>query len=464
MEIEETAFVCDCEGTGYTGSTCDVLMINVPEFSTLTVNSQIEFYMSSSPDREFILDLISDDRRSLKFIPSSLTFSQTLTHHNITVKARRPGKYTLIYKINDQTIRYQPLPPATILVVNGTVEKSDYFDKYGVKLGVLKPGCCSSETLFQIHCPSSDADPLFLKSTCDWIDKSTFHSPGIIFSSDNKFDMPIAIAGAKVRLRKSDVILSGLSKDEFDSDCNKCSDGSSDTSTQCNALPISLNDVQSFLCHEALASTYFHYSSRLIPKWLKLNALSSNRTHDMHSYVVDLVSSDYLKSVGECSELTTVTDGLYSVMLYGGSLRIKVDKETVHLQSNGSSAFCFAVNLCEGTSSGFYIGVPDEIQTLLQSLEFIRNLRDKGWTITVNSLVISDSSKKMKSDAMAPILYWNGKEFFVSYRQQPNMITSVKFNKQFSNDDTVKADWNFDGDVLWSHDNINKVNAYNNIL
>lgn len=462
MEIEDVDFACDCEGTGYTGITCDILLINVPEFSTLTINSPMKFYMSSSPDREFVLDLVSDDRKSFKVIPSSLTFSQTLTHHNITVKVRKPGKYTLIYKVNDQTIRYQPIPPATILAINGTTEKSDYFDKYGVKLGVLKPGCCSSETLFQIHCPSSSADPLLLKSTCDWIDKGNFYSPGIIFSSDNKFDMPIGIAGAKVRLRKTDVFLSSLSKEEFDSDCMKCGDGSSDTPTECNGMPLSLNDVQSFLCHESLASTYFHYSSKLIPKWLKLNALSSNRTHDMHSYVVDLVSSDYLNSFSECSKLTTVTDGLYSVMLYSGSFRIKVDKEAVQLQSNGSSAFCFGVNLCEGASSAFYIAIPDEAQAVLQSLEFTHDLRSKGWAINVYSLVISDSeiNKKKKSDVVEPIPYWNGKEYFTSYREQPNIITRVKFNKRFSNNDTIKADWNFAGDVLWSHGNINKVRKY----
>ena len=463
---QEADFVCDCEGTGYTGITCDVLLINVPEFPTLTINSPMKFYISSSPDREFVLDLVSDDRNSFKIIPSSLTFSQTVMHHNITVKVRKPGKYTLLYKVNDQTIRYQSIPPATILAINDTTKKSDYFDKYEVKLGVLKPGCCSSETVFQIHCPSRSTDPLFLKSTCDWINKSNFFSPGIIFSSDNRFDMPIAIAGAKVRLHKTDVFLSSLSKEEFDSDCVKCSGESSDNSTQCNGMPISLNDVQSFLCHESLASTYFHYSSRLIPKWLKLNALSSNRTHDMHSYVVDLVSSDYLNSVGECSKLTTVADGLYSVMLYSGSFRIKVGKDTVQLPSNGSSAFCFGVNLCEGASSGFYIAIPDEAQVALQSFKFTHDLRSKGWTITVNSLVLSNSqiSKKMKSDMVEPILYWNGREFFASYREQPNIITGVKFNKRFSSDDTVKADWNFAGDVLWLHDNINKVNACMHII
>ena len=460
METEENGFVCDCDGVGYTGETCDILLINAPELSSLTVNSQIEFFMSSSPDRQFTLDLVSDDRKSLKVKPSSMIFSQTHTHYNITIQAKKPGKYTLKYRVKDQTLKYQPVPPATILVTNGTIEKSNYFDKYGVKPGILKSGCCSSETLLQITCPTSRVDPLFLKSTCGWTEKGILYSPGIIFSSDNVFDMPIAIAGAKVRQQRSSISLLSLSKDEFESDCMKCSDGSSGnilkSDEQCNIMPISLNDVQSFLCHESLASTYFHHSSRLIPKWLKFITLSSNRTHDMHSYIIDLVSSDNLKTIGECSKLTALTSGLYSVLLYSGSLKVKIDKESVLSQSNRSSGFCFAVNLCEGASSPLYIGIPDEAQALLRSLELMRDLNSKGWTITINSLLISDS-KKRKSDIVENIVYWNGKEYFISYRRQPNMVTSVKFNKQFYSDDTVKANWIFSGDIHCLSDDINKV-------
>ena len=461
-ETEETDFVCDCAGVGYTGKICDVLLIDVPEFSVLAVNSETKFSMFSSPDREFTLEIVSDDRRLLKVIPSSMTFSLLQTYHNVTIKARKPGKYTLTYKVNDQTLRYQPIPPATILVTNNTVEKSDYFDTYGVKPGVLKPSCCSSETMFQIQCPFSKASPLFLKSTCGWTEKgSTYFSPGVIFSSDNKFDMPIAITGAKVRLQKSNVNLLSLSKEEFESDCIACSDGSADMPAQCDVIPLTLNDVQSFLCHETLASSYFHYSSRLIPKWLKLNTLPSNRTHDIHSYIVDLMSTDDLKNIDGCGKITTDAVGYYSVMLYSGSLAAKINKESVQFQSDGSSVVCFAVNLCEGSSSPLYIAIPDDIQDVLQSLEFMRDLKSKGWTIAVNSLVISDSQlNKKKSDMVKPISYWNGMEHFILHNQPPNMLTNVKFNKQFSRDDTVKVNWAFSGNVLWLHDNINKVCSY----
>ena len=452
IQTEENTFMCDCDGVGYTGKTCNVLLINAPELSALTVNSEVEVPLSSYPDREFMLHLVPDDRPSLKVNPSMMLFSQEHTNYSVKILARKPGKYRLKYEVNDQTLNYQLVPPAIILATNDMVNKSDYFDKYGVKPGLLQPGCCSYENLLQKQC--SSGVQVILKSTCGWkISKKSPFTTGIIFSSLNSFDMPIAIAGAKVRPRNSEILIN-LNNDEFESNCTECSDTSD---KQCNNKPVSLNDVQSFLCHESLATSYFFQSSRLTPRWLKLNALSSSRTHDIHSYMVKLVYPENLKTMSGCSKLTTVTDGLYSVMLYSGSLRVKIDKESVRFRPSTSSAFCFAVNLCEGKSSPLYIAIPDEAQTVLQSLEFMNDLKNKGWTVTVNSLAVSDAKIHVMSDNIKHILYWNGKQFFNSYEKDPNVLSNVKFTKVFSKDDTVKANWSFSGDVHLVYDDINQV-------
>jgi len=461
----ETTFVCNCDGIGYTGKTCEILLINAPEFSTLAVNSPIEFFMSSYPDREFMLYLVPDDTESLEIKPSYMMFSQGQTHHNVSMIIKKPGKYTLEYKIKDRTLNYQPVPPATILVTNKTVNKSDYFDKHGVKPGILQPGCYESKILSQVKCPSG-VSQLFLKSTCTWTNKTkSFYSAGIIFSSDNKFDMPISIAGAKFKLWKSkpNISPSSLSKDEFEIGNINCNNGSTEnvfkSDSHCNSMPLSINDIQSILCHESLASTYFSQSSKLIPKWLKLNALPSNHTHDMHSYMVDLVYAKGLKSIGECSKIAAVTNGLYSVMLYSGSLQVELNKKSVEFPFNRSSLFCFAVNLCEGASSPLYIAIPSEGQNVLQSLEFMHDLKSKGWIITINSLVISNSQKSMISDMAKPIPYWNGEQFSIPSRQQPKMVTHVEFTKLFSNNDSLNAQWAFSGNVYLFHDTFNKVHC-----
>ena len=436
IQTEGNTFECDCDGVGYTGKTCNVLLINAPELSALTVNSEVEVSLSSYPDREFMLYLVPDDRPSLKVNPSMMIFTQEHTNHSVKILAKKPGRYRLKYEVKDQSLNYQQIPPAIILANNDMVNKSDYFGEYRVKPGLLQPGCCFDENLLHKGC--SSGSQIALKSTCGWsISKKFPYSPGIIFSSVNSFDMPVAIAGAKLRPRSSDILFH-LNNDEFKSNCTECSDASDE---QCKNKPILLNDVQSFLKHESLASTYFFHSSRLTPKWLKLSALSSSRTHDMHSYMVDLVYPQDLITMSECNNLTAVTDGLYSVMLYSGSLRVKIDKETVQFPPSKSSAFCFAVNLCEGKSSPMYIAIPDEAQTVLQSLEFMRNLKIKGWSVTVNSITISDAKIRIMSNEL----------------RDPSVLTNVKFTKLFSKDDTVKANWTFSGDVHLHHDNIKQV-------
>ena len=104
IETEEGTFACECDGVGYTGKTCEVLLIDVPEFSALAVNSPIEVPFSSYPDRDFVLYLEPDDRDSLKVRPKSMMFSQTHTHYNVTVRAKKPGRYILKYTVKDKTL------------------------------------------------------------------------------------------------------------------------------------------------------------------------------------------------------------------------------------------------------------------------------------------------------------------------------------------------------------------------
>ena len=459
-KTEENTFMCNCDDVGYAGKTCNVLLINVPEFSALAVNSPIEFSVSSYPDREFILYLEPDNSEFLNITPSSMMFSPEYTHYNVSVNAKKQGKYTLKYKVNDQTLNYKPVPSAIILATNGNINKSDYFDKYGAKPGVLHPGCYSNQVIHK--CESGPTLELLLNSTCSWTvikrQGTIVHSAGIIFGSVNKLNIPIAIAGAKVRQRKSGALsLTSLSKNEFDKGSNKCNNGSigngSKSDTHCSQ-PLSINDIQSFLCHESLASTYFSQSSKLTPKWLKFKALSSNRTHDIHSYIVKLVNSNDLTTISECSKLTTVTGGLYSVMLYSGSLKVLLHRKSLKLHYNQYSVLCFAVNLCEGDSSPLYIAIPDEVQLILQSSKLMRNLKNKGWTVTINSVVISDS--KFKNIMVEQIEYWNGKELR-NYKKQPRVLTDIKFSKLFAISNNLKANWAFIGKAYWFHDNINQV-------
>ena len=451
--ITEDTFTCDCDGTGHTGESCGVLVINTPDISGLRINSPMNFSVFARPDRSFVLDLVPDNRDAFIIMPSSLMFSELVTQHEISMTAKEPGFYKLEYKIRDDSVNYQPIPPVNILVSENDTGLS-YCERRNITCGLIQPGCCSANETqlltLDFKCPSSENELLF-KSTCGWVTKGTLHSAGIIFSSIDGFDMPVAIAGAQFFPQMTHIDLQGLTASEFDHGCVACSGASN-----CQVERLSVNLVRDLLEYDSLAFTYLHQSGELIPSWLTMKALSSGRIHDFRSYLVYLVYSDALNRVQECNGLSALTDGMYSILAYTGNLEVTLYEESRQYTSNGSTV-CFATNLCEGSNSPLYISISSDAHTVLDSFGFMQNLRSKGWNILVNNLVLSDTTAIPVVDEVSQISYWNGNDFISSSLQNPNMITNVEFTKSFSGESGVEANWDFMGDMQWFHEDFNDV-------
>ena len=143
------------------------------------------------------------------------------------------------------------------------------------------------------------------------------HSAGVIFSSIDGFNMPVAIAGAQFFPQTTHIDLQGLTTFEFNHGCVACTG-----KRNCQIESLSVNFVQDFLKYDSLAFTYLYQSMQLIPSWLTLQVLPSDRIHDFRSYLVYLVYSDALNRVQECNGLNALTDGLYSILVYTGSLEV----------------------------------------------------------------------------------------------------------------------------------------------
>ena len=451
--ITEDTSTCNCDGTGYTGDNCEVLLINAPDISALIINFPTNFTFFSQPNHNFELELVPDDKESLRIEPLSIMFSQISTEHEISMTAKKSGLYKLEYKVNNETLNYKPIPPASILVRDNSTNTS-YCRERNITCGFIEPGCCPASEVqpnLELNCPSDDNE-LLLKSTCGWVSKPPIplHSAGIIFSSIGGFDMPVAIAGARFLPQTTHIDLQGLTTFEFDHGCVACIGNRS-----CQHEILSVNVVQEFLKFDSLAFTYLYQSKGLIPRWLTLKVLPSDRSHDFRSYSVYLVYSDALNRVQECRGLTALTDGLYSILVYTGNLEVTLHEETRHYESNGLPV-CFAINLCEGSSSPLYVSSLDDAQNVLHSFEFMRNLKSKGWGIAIKNLVMSNANV-IPEPVTSELSYWNGIEYFSPNLQNLNMITTVEFTKPFVGNSSIKANWNFIGNVYWFHEDINKV-------
>ena len=436
---------------------CDVLLIITPDISGLRINSPMNFSLFARPDRNFVLELVPN-KDAFIIVPSSVMFSAVLTQHKVSMTAREPGLYTLEYKVTDDSVNYQPIPPATILVSRNNTEIS-YCESRNITCGLIQPGCCSSNEAqlnIEFQCPSTDNE-LLLKSTCGWVTNGTRYSAGVIFSSIDGFDMPVAIAGAQFFPQTTHIDLQSRITDEFNGGCVVCN-----ASTNCQVERLSVNVVQDFLEYDSLAFTYLHQSMELIPSWLIMKVLPSDHIHDFRSYLVYLVYSDALNRVQECNGLTALTDGLYSILVYTGNLEVMLDEDTRQYESDGSP-LCFAVNLCEGSSSPLYVSISDDTQNVLQSFEFMRDLKSKGWDIAIRNLIMSDANI-IPQPLMSQLSYWNGIEHFSPNLQNINMITKVEFTKSFLGNTSINANWNFIGSVHWFHEDFNEVCLLSHLL
>ena len=455
-DIGGNMFICNCDGTGYTGPECNILLINIPDIPALAVNAPVDVSLSSQPDRDFTLMIKVDDRNSLSVVPSSVTFSQQLTNQNISITASSPGLYKINYEVSDNSLNYQPIPPVTVLVSNDASGRSDYFD--GLKeRGLLEPGCCKASEMqlgLEFRCPNSENE-LLLRSTCGWETKvkDLPHTVGVIFSQYDGFDMPIAIAGAKFESLGTDINLQSLNIFEFQSGCIACSTGSVGEPS-CTAQRISINDIQNFLKYESLAHTYLSQSMSLVPDWFELKAVPSNRSYDLNSYMVNLVYPNELMQFQECNEIVTLNNDLYSVMLYAGSLEVSLNGEQIELRPDDHPCICFAVDLCKGDSSPLYLTIPATVHSTIETFDFMQNLKDKGWNVVIHYLIIGNSSIL---DDVQQHAYWDGNQFSSPNLPSPHMITKTSFNKTLLINGDAEAEWNFNGNITWFFEDFNEV-------
>ena len=453
--IEPSSYSCDCNGTGYTGMNCEIGIITTPVYQPLTESAKKEFTFYANPDFELIVELITGTT-GLNFEPSSiLTFSPTNTSVSITITGEIAGIYTINYKISGiSSLQFQQPEPDTIIVQSAIPTMPEYFTSRGLEPGLLEAGSCANAAPLDYTCPNEN-DQILFSSTCRWHDNT---SPGIIFSAYNGLDLPVAITGVRV----SNVIAADQSRiiplmgDDFLLQCNFPSPQSN-----CDFKPSDhVNEIENFLMIEALGFTFFHQIEQLIPGWLTLFADSNTpRAHNSASYMVDLVESDYLFEIEECSNLFKVKDGMFSILKYHGSLNFSVNSSVCNFNPQGSPV-CFAVNLCEGLNSPLLITIPDEAQAIVNLLPFSTIIKNFGWEFTMNSIAISSTPFSNEFTGSVDD-YWFGNQKATYTFPNITIITKGILYHGFSLN-TLQINYSLDGHAYILYDDINKVCTYVN--
>ena len=443
------AILCKCNQSRYTGDLCNTLIIDVPKIPAMIVNSPTTISLSAWPDRMLTLSITADS--GVDVIPSSVMFTDTLTSRNITVKATDQGLHKLEFSINDPTIDYKLIPPAIVLAT----KKQGCSRSRG---SILDPGCCQAnetELGLNFQCPSSG--DVILRSTCGWQTTSAPSSGGVIFTSNNDFNMPIAITGVTFQSSHDYIQLNGIN---FKDTCTACNTNGG-SSHSCTTAYTTVKKVQCYLHHDSLASTYLQTATSVIPKWLKISTSKSNRSYDLHSYMVELVHWESLNKIQECNFMTKTSKGLHSVLIYSGSLNVEINKVKKEMQP-GTFPICFAVNICEADKTSFYFNIPDHAQTFLESFKFMQNLKRDDWIVKFQSIAMSSSEMTTVAHQVTQQRYWNGISFVLSRQPKIHMLASMFFSKIIlSRRNAITADLAFSGDMYLSHDNFDQVSCNN---
>ena len=428
---------------------CEVGVITTPVYQPLTVSIIEEFTFYANPDFELIVELITGTT-GLTFEPSSiLTFSPTETSITILITGEVAGIYTISYELNGiSSVQFQQPQSDTIIVQQIDPDPPEYFTSRGLEPGMLEAGSCANAAPLNYICPNEN-DQILFSSTCRWHDNT---SPGIIFSEYNGLDLPVAITGATVsNINTADPSrIIPLMGDDFLLQCN------SSSQPNCDFKPSDhVNEIENFLMTEALGFTFLRQAEQLIPGWLTLLVdTSTPRTHDSASYMIDLVESDYLSEIEECTNLFKVEDGMYSILRYSGSMNFSANSSLSNFIPQGSPV-CFAVNLCEGLNSPLSITIPDEAQAVVNSLPFAETIRSYGWEFIINSIAISSASFS-NGFTGSDDEYWFGSQVASYIFPNTTIIAEGMFKHEFSMN-TLQINYSMDGHTYMLYDDIDKV-------
>lgn len=427
---EDKSFTCNCTGTMYTGTQCNIGIINIPEYPHLDMSKPYTFTMTASPDKYLKILVFPDDRSSITVSPSQLEFNHSVHTNNFTVMSKKSGRFQLNYRLSGESaLDFMQLEASNIIVIDiETFETNNYFTSRGLQYGLLQPGCCTALTsLLAYQCPLKSTVVKF-NASCGWNLKGLY-STGIVFSDNDDIGFPIAIGGIKF---DQNFELLNLNAFELTDACMSCSgnglgkvndNNESSLEGECNVYKPSVNDMLSFLESESLAYTYFHYSHQLVPQWLRFNVTSTKRLYTSNSYKVTLVESSEIENLESCNFATAYSEGLYSVLIYSGALNFIINSEEImYMPKSESESVCFAINLCEGKTSPLSISISSDVNQVMRSVG-IYNV--SSWNININSISISKNIISMKQPTWEKESFWNGVKYFGTNLQDFSMVLNV---------------------------------------
>ena len=395
----------------------------------LRVQESFNITVSAKPDRELLSDLTVASGWGIAIVPPQLLFDNTTTSHQVTITAL-DEVVTYISILLSGLDHHQYETPADInIVVQFESSSSEYANNRNLDQGILEPSCCAHPEL-NYHCLSNDYT-VQITSTCKAEESgASVTLPGISFVAGNGIDLPLSLDN--VNVDHSYTVERAVSSNHM---CRKCDElssqsyfegfanlrcGTSNSGTpQCYCYRLSSADISEMLYYEGLAKTYLQRLSSLLPDWLMIAPLQSERIHGHDSYHTFLVSADKIGDELFCPHFLkdSMGRGLHSLLIYRGNLEVQITNATSRAH-NANGHFCVAVDMCAGHESPIHISLPEGLRA--ENDPFFQQWEEHGWEPYFEGVGISLSTplpviEKYRNDL------WNGKNDMTVHLNLPQI-------------------------------------------
>ena len=422
----------------------------------LRFHESFNITVSAKPDRGLIADLNAATSGGISIMPPQLIFDRTTTSHQVTITAEDEVVTYISVALSGLDARQYETPADINIIVQFESSSPDYANDRSLEPGILEPSCCRHPEL-KYQCLMNDFD-VRITSTCKAEDNgASVTLPGISFVAGNELDLPLSID--TVNVEYSFNVERAVSSSPM---CSKCDElnsqslfegssplqcSSSNSGPQfCYCYRLSASDTSQILAMEGLAKTYLQRLSPLIPNWLIITTLSSERVHHQDSYYTSLISVDKLADNLFCPHFLQdrMGRGIHSLLTYRGDLELDISQATARVQ-NANGQFCVAVDMCEGSNSPVHISLPEGLQ--LEDDPFFQQWRDHGWQPYFAGAAISLSTPLPVVERYRNNL-WNSKNDITVNLDAPHISMNGSLSGRWQvNNDVIELTMNGDFDL-----------------
>ena len=368
-------YICDCEGTGYEGPTCQTGIITTPVFDKLEVNQQSRtFYLYAQPKNRLIVTLKA--LNSLIIKPKrQLVISKSSRKVSFSVIALKPGLYEISYSLSGQDANNYKVPDNSSVYAKSKEVESVY-QLLQIPENTLPIGC-HNYTLPNdpLECPTT------LISSHSWVSRPSYSKPeteGIVHLKTKAIMMPFSIIGTRKQTfapTKQDILnmIQKLSTQHMNSSIWIKKNG------KCEVFTLSSNNLLEFIQTDAFPKTMLATLSQLMPKWIQLNTDKNNNLFDLSNVMVK-VGKPPSNGIGSCENIAESSSK--STMYYKPSVAFDVHLNGDTRKFGTHDTTCFAVDVCKDI---VFMDFSQKARKSFGQITTIKNMKAAGWDLSVSS-------------------------------------------------------------------------------